>query len=70
VKGGDNSGGNVVTACTACNRQKGGLAAWAWLAERDEARANFLRHATYVWPRLREAVEEAARKAAERAGRG
>lgn len=59
VKGGDNSPGNVVTACQACNTEKGGLAAWAYLAGRPEKRANFLRLATYVWPRLRRAVEEA-----------
>ena len=63
MKGGDNSRGNVVTACVGCNRDKGGLAAWAYLAQRDAARANFLEHAPYVWPRLREAVVEAARKA-------
>lgn len=66
VKGGDNSRGNVVTSCVDCNRAKAGLPAWEWLATRDEARANFLAHAPYVWSRLREAVVEAARKAAER----
>lgn len=59
-KGGDSSRGNVVTACIPCNREKGGAPAWAYLAERPEKRANFLRLAPYVWPRLREAVEEAA----------
>src|SRR5690606_25445555 len=41
MRGGDNSAGNVVTACVDCNRAKGGLAAWAYLAERHEERARF-----------------------------
>lgn len=61
MRGGDNSEGNLVTACRACNTRKGSLAAWAWLAELPEERANFLRLATSVWARLRRAVEEAAR---------
>ncbi len=70
MRGGDNSAGNVVTACVDCNRAKGGLAAWAYLAERHEERARFLLRATYVWPRLRAAVIEAAEKASERRARG
>ncbi|MEJ2216046.1 MAG: HNH endonuclease signature motif containing protein [Gemmatimonadota bacterium] len=61
VKGGDNSAGNLVTACTACNTEKGGAPAWAYLAGRPEKRANFLRLAVRVWPRLRRAIDEAAR---------
>ena len=64
--GGDDSRGNVVTACRDCNREKGHLAAWAYLAQRDEKRAHFLAHATYVWARLREAIVEAALKAEQR----
>ena len=60
VKQGDHSPGNLVTACAACNTEKGGRPAWEYLAERPEARANFLRYATHVWSRLRRAVEEAA----------
>jgi hypothetical protein len=60
--GGDNSAGNLVTACTACNRAKQGSAAWAWLAERHPERTHFLARTPYVWPRLRDAIEEAARK--------
>ena len=60
MRGGDNSEGNLVTACKPCNAKKGGLAAWAYLAELPEERANFLRYSTAVWPRLRRAVEEAA----------
>lgn len=61
VRGGDNSDGNLVTACRGCNTRKGGAPAWAFLAENPEDRANFLRLATGVWSRLRRAVEEAAR---------
>ena len=53
------SEGNLVACCTGCNREKGGLAAWAFLATRPEQRGNFLRYAQWVWPRLRRAVEEA-----------
>lgn len=60
VKGGDHSRGNLVSCCRACNREKGGLAAWAFLATRPDRRANFLRYARWVWPRLRRAVEEAS----------
>ena len=59
VKGGDNSEGNLVACCRACNREKAGLAAWSFLATRPVQRANFLRLARWVWPRLRRAVEEA-----------
>ena len=61
--GGDDSGGNVVTACRDCNREKANHAAWSYLARRDEKRTHFLEHATYVWPRLRDAILEAAAKA-------
>ena len=61
MRGGDNSEGNLVSACRACNARKAGAPAWAFLAENPEERANFLRLATGVWPRLRRAVEEAAR---------
>jgi 5-methylcytosine-specific restriction endonuclease McrA len=60
VKGGDHSRGNLVAACRPCNREKGGQPAWAFLADRPEQRANFLRLARFVWPRLRTAVEDAA----------
>lgn len=59
VKGGDHSRGNLVSCCRVCNIEKGGLAAWAFLATRPDRRANFLRYARWVWPRLRRAVEEA-----------
>lgn len=59
VKGGDHSSGNLVACCRDCNAEKAGAAAWAFLATRPERRANFLRYARWVWPRLRRAVEEA-----------
>lgn len=59
VKGGDNSDGNLVACCRACNTEKGGRAAWEYLSTDPERRAHFLCHAHAVWPRLRDAVEEA-----------
>jgi hypothetical protein len=62
VKGGDHSDGNLVTCCIRCNEAKAGEAAWSYLARNPDVRAHFLKHATHVWPRIRHAVEEAARK--------
>lgn len=59
VKRGDRSPGNLVTACIECNRLKGPQPAWRFLRDRPVERANFLRLATHVWPRLRRAIEEA-----------
>lgn len=59
ARGGDNSPGNLVTACLACNTRKGHQPAWAWLADLPGERSNFLRYGTAVWTRLRRAVEEA-----------
>lgn len=61
ARGGDNSPGNLVTACLACNTRKGHQPAWAWLADLPGERANFLRYGTAVWARLRRAVAEAAK---------
>jgi len=69
MRGGDNSPGNLVTACTPCNQQKAGRPAWDYLADRPAERASFLARAPYVWPRLRRAVVEAAEKEAARAAR-
>jgi 5-methylcytosine-specific restriction endonuclease McrA len=60
--GGDQSQGNLVTCCRACNREKGGEAAWRYLARHPEKRESFLALATGVWPRLRRAIVEAAAK--------
>lgn len=68
VKGGDHSDGNLVACCQSCNREKGGAPAWAFLANRPELRSNFLRHARWVWPRLRRAVEEAVSERGAKVG--
>ncbi len=60
MRGGDHSRGNLVASCRPCNVEKGGAAAWAYLAGRPEQRANFLQLARWIWPRHRTAVEEAA----------
>jgi len=60
AKQGDNSPGNLVTACSACNTRKGCRSAWEWLRDNPDERKNFLRLAIHVWPRLRRAVEQAS----------
>lgn len=62
LRGGDHSDGNLVAACRECNALKASQPAWAYLAERPVERANFLRIAAEVWPRLRRAVRDAARE--------
>jgi 5-methylcytosine-specific restriction endonuclease McrA len=62
MRGGDHSEGNLVSACRACNAEKAGAPAWAFLADRPEQRDNFLKYATGVWPRHRRAVVEAVEK--------
>jgi 5-methylcytosine-specific restriction endonuclease McrA len=58
MKQGDQSPGNLVTACTTCNTNKGGMPAWKFLKDHPVERENFLRYAVHVWPRLRRAIEE------------
>jgi 5-methylcytosine-specific restriction endonuclease McrA len=58
--GGDQSEGNLVTCCRSCNREKGGVAAWKYLAHEPAKRETFLALATGIWPRLRRAILEAA----------
>ena len=68
MRGGDGSGGNVVTACTACNTAKASRPLWQYLAENADARRNFFALARYVWPRHLVAVaEELARRGGVRA---
>ena len=70
MRGGDQSEGNLVTCCKACNTLKGNQPAWSYLKRNGAARTNFLEaasnyesgHAPPVWPRLIRAIEEAARK--------
>lgn len=51
-RGGDRSGGNLVTACRSCNVRKARRRLAEFLADEPESRANFHRYATNVWPRL------------------
>ena len=63
MRGGDRSGGNLVTACGACNARKGGLRLAEFLRADETARATFFRLAApHVWPRILRAVEEEVRK--------
>jgi 5-methylcytosine-specific restriction endonuclease McrA len=58
VRGGDRSGGNLVTACTACNTAKGHRRVGEFLRDNVAARANFLRYARHLWPRLLRGIRE------------
>ena len=58
VRGGDRSGGNLVTACRACNALKGHRHIAEFLSAVPEARASFFEHARHVWARHLRAVEE------------
>jgi hypothetical protein len=65
VRGGDRSGGNLVTACSACNARKGALRLSEFLRADAVTREHFFRLAVHhVWPRLlrtlREEMESAA----------
>jgi 5-methylcytosine-specific restriction endonuclease McrA len=59
VRGGDRSGGNLVTACTGCNTAKAHRRIGDFLRDDDAARTNFFRYALHVWPRLLRAIREA-----------
>lgn len=58
-RGGDASGGNVVTACAPCNSRKGRLRLAEFLLADPVAHANFRRLAVHVWPRHLRALDEA-----------
>ena len=58
VKGGDHSGGNVVTACRRCNTAKGARSLVQYLMDFPDARRNFFEFARYVWPRHMQAVQK------------
>lgn len=71
VRGGDRSGGNLVTACGGCNTRKGHRRLAEFLADEPLAAANFFRLAArHVWPRHLRAVadELRARGGARQAG--
>ena len=62
VRGGDRSGGNLVTACEGCNVLKGHRKLADVLLEFPVARRNFFAYARHVWPRHLRAVEEELEK--------
>ena len=62
LRGGDRSGGNLVTACRGCNTLKGHRRLSEFLAAEPVARVNFFRLARHVWKRQLRAVEEEIRK--------
>jgi 5-methylcytosine-specific restriction endonuclease McrA len=58
-RGGDNTPGNTVTACQACNTRKAGRRLAEFLLADPVALANFRRLAIHVWPRHLRTLEEA-----------
>ena len=63
VRGGDNTPGNVVTACGGCNTAKGHRKLAEFLLAEPVARKHFLALARFVYPRhLRALEEELARR--------
>ena len=58
VRGGDNSPGNVVTACGGCNTAKGHRKLAEFLLAEPKARAHFFTLARFVYPRHLRAVRE------------
>lgn len=64
MRGGDQSGGNLVTACAACNARKGGLRLADFLRGEPVAHRNFFTYAApHVWPRILRVLEEDLKKA-------
>jgi hypothetical protein len=58
VRGGDHSGGNLVTACGACNTLNGHQRLSHYLLANPDACRNFFRYALHVWPRHLRALEQ------------
>ena len=59
MRGGDRSGGNLVTACGACNARKGGMRLAEFLQADASAREHFFRLAAgHVWPRILRTVRD------------
>ena len=58
VRGGDRSGGNLVTACTGCNTAKGHRRVGEFLRANVTAQTNFFRYAVHLWPRLIRGIRE------------
>jgi 5-methylcytosine-specific restriction endonuclease McrA len=59
LRGGDGSGGNVVTACATCNLRKGHRRLAEFLLDEPAALAHFRQRARHVWPRHLRALDEA-----------
>ena len=63
MRGGDRSGGNLVTACGGCNARKGGHRLSHFLRDDPVARAHFFALAArHVWPRILRSVAEELEK--------
>ena len=62
VRGGDQSSGNLVTACKGCNTLKAHRRLSDFLRDDRVARENFLQYATHLWPRLRRVLLEEIRE--------
>jgi 5-methylcytosine-specific restriction endonuclease McrA len=58
VRGGDQSDGNLVTACRACNTLKGHRRLSDFLRAEKVARENFDRYAIHLWPRILRVLRE------------
>jgi hypothetical protein len=59
MRGGDRSGGNLVTACEGCNARKGALRLADFLRSDESARVHFFAlAAAHVWPRILRTLEE------------
>jgi 5-methylcytosine-specific restriction endonuclease McrA len=59
MRGGDRSGGNLVTACGGCNARKGSLRLAEYLRADVLARDHFFQLAApHVWPRLLRTLRE------------
>ena len=59
TRGGDRSGGNLVTACGACNARKGSMRVAEFLRADEVARGHFFRLASeHVWPRILRTLRE------------
>jgi len=59
MRGGDRSGGNLVTACGGCNARKGALRLGEFLRADPAAREHFFAHAApHVWPRILRTLRE------------
>ena len=66
VRGGDRSGGNLVTACSVCNTAKGHHRVGEFLRDNAVARANFFRYAVHLWPRLLRGIRDTVARRRDR----